>query len=68
MTLACLAIAAKFLKARQGHERGRMMSWLAAPASDTQITHGRRLWLYIVCGLVMFFLAVPSLVVVPMSF
>ncbi len=45
-----------------------MMSWLAAPASDTQITHGRRLWLYIVCGLVMFFLAVPSLVVVPMSF
>ncbi len=45
-----------------------MMSWLAAPASDTQITHGRRLWLYVVCGLVMFFLVVPSLVVVPMSF
>ncbi len=44
------------------------MSWLDAPASETQITHGRRLWLYVLCGLVMFFLVVPSLVVVPMSF
>jgi putative spermidine/putrescine transport system permease protein len=44
------------------------MSWLNAPASETQITHGRRLWLYIISGLVMFFLVVPSMVVVPMSF
>lgn len=45
-----------------------MMSWIHAPASETQITHGRRLWLYVYCGLVMFFLVVPSMVVVPMSF
>ena len=44
------------------------MSWLARPASDTQITHGRRLWLYGVGGLVMLFLVVPSLIVIPMSF
>ena len=44
------------------------MSWLDAPASETQITHGRRLWLYVLCALVMFFLVAPSLVVVPMSF
>ena len=44
------------------------MSWLDAPASETQITHGRRLWLYVLCGLVMGFLVTPSLVVVPMSF
>ena len=44
------------------------MSWLNAPASETQITHGRRLWLYIISGLVMFFLVVPSMIVVPMSF
>ena len=45
-----------------------MMSWLDAPASETQITHGRRLWLYVFCGLVMVFLIAPSMVVVPMSF
>lgn len=45
-----------------------MRSWLARPASETQITHGRRLWLYAVGGLVMLFLVVPSLIVVPMSF
>ena len=44
------------------------MNWFSAPASETQITHGRRLWLYIFSGLVMFFLVVPSLIVVPMSF
>ena len=44
------------------------MSWLNAPASETQITHGRRLWLYVISGLVMFFLVVPSMIVVPMSF
>ena len=45
-----------------------MRSWLARPASDTQITHGARLWLYLLCGLVMLFLVVPSLIVIPMSF
>ncbi len=44
------------------------MSWFHAPASETQITHGRRLWLYVFCALVMIFLVAPSLVVVPMSF
>lgn len=44
------------------------MSWLSKPASDTQITHGRRLWLYAVGGLVMLFLVVPSVIVIPMSF
>jgi putative spermidine/putrescine transport system permease protein len=41
---------------------------LSRPASDTQITHGRRLWLYVVGGLVMLFLVVPSVIVIPMSF
>lgn len=44
------------------------MSWLDSPATDTQITHRRRLWLYVLAGLVMIFLVVPSLIVVPMSF
>ena len=44
------------------------MSWLNAPASDTQITHGGRLWLYIFCGVVMFLLMAPTLIVIPMSF
>ncbi len=39
-----------------------------APASDTQITHLQRLWLYLFCGLVMGFLILPSLIVIPMSF
>jgi putative spermidine/putrescine transport system permease protein len=45
-----------------------MTNWFARPASDTQVTHGRRLWLYGVGGLVMIFLVVPSLIVIPMSF
>jgi len=44
------------------------MSWLSAPASETQITHARRLWLYVLAGVTMFFLVVPSLIVIPMSF
>jgi putative spermidine/putrescine transport system permease protein len=39
-----------------------------APASETQITHLQRLWLYVYCGLVMLFLILPSLIVIPMSF
>ena len=45
-----------------------MLSWLNAPASETQITHGSRLWLYVIAGLVMVFLVAPSFIVIPMSF
>lgn len=45
-----------------------MSNWFARPASDTQIPHWRRLWLYALGGLVMLFLVVPSLIVIPMSF
>ncbi len=44
------------------------MSWLSRPASDTWITHGRRLWLYIVAAVIMAFLVIPTLIVIPMSF
>ena len=45
-----------------------MSDWFSRPASETQITHGRRLWLYAYGALVMLFLVVPSLIVIPMSF
>jgi putative spermidine/putrescine transport system permease protein len=41
---------------------------LNRPATSTQITHLGRLWLYVVCGLVIFFLIAPTLLVIPMSF
>jgi putative spermidine/putrescine transport system permease protein len=41
---------------------------LRAPATETQITHGRRLWLYAVVGLIVLFLIAPSLLVIPLSF
>lgn len=44
------------------------MNWLRAPATETQITHGARLWLYVLSGLVLIFLVIPSLIVIPMSF
>jgi putative spermidine/putrescine transport system permease protein len=44
------------------------MSWLARAASDTQVTHRQRLWLYVLAALVLIFLVVPTLIVVPMSF
>lgn len=44
------------------------MGWLDRPASDTQITHRSRLWLYGVGVLVLAFLALPTLIVIPMSF
>ncbi|MGE0719406.1 MAG: ABC transporter permease, partial [Alphaproteobacteria bacterium] len=44
------------------------MGWLARPATETQVTHGRRLWLYAVAVLVMAFLVLPTLIVIPMSF
>ncbi|OYU49358.1 MAG: ABC transporter permease [Rhizobiales bacterium PAR1] len=45
-----------------------MMNWLRQPATPTQITHGKRLWLYVISGLVMLFLILPTLIVIPMSF
>ena len=43
------------------------MSWLKSAASETQITHGDRLWLYCLAGLIMFLLVVPTVIVIPMS-
>jgi len=44
------------------------MSWLDRAASETQITHRGRLWLYALAAIVLAFLIVPTLIVVPMSF
>jgi putative spermidine/putrescine transport system permease protein len=44
------------------------MGWLDRPASDTQITHRARLWLYGAGVLVLAFLIFPTLIVIPMSF
>ena len=44
------------------------MGWLGRPATETQITHRARLWLYAVAVLVMAFLVLPTLIVIPMSF
>ena len=44
------------------------MSWLKNPATETQITHRARLWLYATSALVMVFLVSPTLLVIPMSF
>jgi putative spermidine/putrescine transport system permease protein len=44
------------------------MRWLKREATETQITHRMRLWLYLLAALVMAFLVVPTLIVVPMSF
>jgi putative spermidine/putrescine transport system permease protein len=44
------------------------MSWLDRPASETQIPHRSRLWLYALAILILAFLVVPTLIVVPMSF
>lgn len=45
-----------------------MLRWLRSPASETQITHGQRLWLYVFAGIVMILLVAPTLIVIPMSF
>jgi putative spermidine/putrescine transport system permease protein len=45
-----------------------MRQWLNHPASETQVTHRQRLWLYAVAVLIMLFLVAPTLIVVPMSF
>ena len=44
------------------------MNWLDNPASDTQITHRARLWLYGLTALVLAYLLIPTLIVIPMSF
>ncbi|HEV2675142.1 MAG TPA: ABC transporter permease [Aliidongia sp.] len=44
------------------------MSWLGRSATETQIPHRSRLWLYLITGLVLAFLVLPTLVVIPMSF
>ena len=44
------------------------MSWLKKTASDTQVTHGDRLWLYIIAAIIMLLLVIPTLIVMPMSF
>lgn len=45
-----------------------MIGWLSKPASETQITHGARLWLYLLCTIIMILLVAPTLIVIPMSF
>lgn len=44
------------------------MNWLNRPASDTQITHRDRLWLYVVAAIIMLLLVIPTFIVIPMSF
>jgi putative spermidine/putrescine transport system permease protein len=44
------------------------MSWLDRPASETQIAHRSRLWLYAIAIAVMAFLVLPTVIVIPMSF
>jgi len=44
------------------------MSWLDRAASETQITHRQRLWLYLLGVAVMAFLVAPTIIVIPMSF
>jgi len=44
------------------------MGWLKRPASDTQVTHGDRLWLYFVAVIIMLLLVIPTFIVIPMSF
>ncbi len=44
------------------------MGWWRNPASDTQVTHGERFWLYVTAFIIMLLLVVPTFIVVPMSF
>jgi putative spermidine/putrescine transport system permease protein len=45
-----------------------MANWFTSPATETQVTHGQRLWLYAIAGIVMILLVMPTLIVIPMSF
>ncbi len=51
-----------------GAARRFLVSWLKSPATETQISHGARLWLYGVAIVVMVLLVLPTLLVIPMSF
>jgi len=42
--------------------------WLDRPATETQIPHRARLWLYLLAAAVLTFLVLPTLIVIPMSF
>ncbi len=42
--------------------------WWRRPASDTQVTHGDRMWLYVVAAIIMLLLVIPTFIVIPMSF
>ncbi len=44
------------------------MNWWTRPASDTQVTHGDRFWLYVVASIIMLLLVLPTFIVIPMSF
>lgn len=44
------------------------MGWLKQPASDTQVTHRDRLWLYVTAVIIMLLLVIPTFIVIPMSF
>jgi len=44
------------------------MRWWNKPASDTQISHGDRIWLYVIAAVIMLLLVIPTLIVMPMSF
>ena len=44
------------------------MKWWASAASETQITHGQRLWLYCLVVIIMCLLVIPTVIVIPMSF
>ena len=45
-----------------------MLNWFRNPATETQITHAQRLWLYVIAIVTMVLLVTPTLIVVPMSF
>ena len=44
------------------------MKWWVSAASETQITHGQRLWLYCLAVIIMCLLVIPTVIVIPMSF
>lgn len=45
-----------------------MLRWFRSPATETQVTHGQRLWLYAFAVITMILLVLPTLIVIPMSF
>ena len=44
------------------------MGWWRSVASETNITHGQRLWLYTLAFIIMCLLVIPTVIVIPMSF